>query len=299
LKKLKSLLENVKLPEDDKKRVEKAKRRYHQWISNMREDISGISDPDVLISNLVKELNDYKFYLDVTLIFDSKYNFLYRQKGQLKLDNTVIEEFLPWLCNPVLIPEIDRTNALFGQVKAYSGIYFESTLVKPKDGGGLRIRTKNQDFAVSRQLWIKASHTSDYSQYAEKTTNLAYVATEIKTNLDKTMFQEAIGTAGDVKRAISGAKYFLVCDWLDMTPISTKNTPIDEVLILRHKRISSDRRKSYSSFAGRQAGRDWYIRYLKDYPYNVNIFKRFTNHLRKLLSDEEPNKTTVLEQGYF
>ena len=36
-----------------------------------------------------------KYYIDVDLIFDSPEDFLYRQKGQLKLDNTVIEEFLP------------------------------------------------------------------------------------------------------------------------------------------------------------------------------------------------------------
>lgn len=41
------------------------------------------------------------------LIFDNLSDFLYRQKGQLKLDNSIIEEFLPWLLAPptcLLIP---------------------------------------------------------------------------------------------------------------------------------------------------------------------------------------------------
>ena len=42
---------------------------------------------------MVGLLNEYKQYIDLNVIFDSDNNFLYRQKGQLKLDNTVIEEF--------------------------------------------------------------------------------------------------------------------------------------------------------------------------------------------------------------
>lgn len=256
--------------------------------------------PDKLLGTLVAELNAYKLYVDIDLIFDSPNDFLYRQKGQLKLDNTVIEEFLPWLCNSVLMPEISGKGVSIGPVSAYSGVFFESTLSQSLAGGGLRIRTKDQDFAISRPLWIQTSHTEDFKNPAQKVTNLAYVATEIKTNLDKTMFQEAASTARDVKMAISGAKYFLVCDWLDMTPISTRNTPIDEILVLRKaKRVQASKRESYNTQKGRQAGRAWYRQYLTDNPYATDVFKRFVDHVRKLLSDDDLVEAEVLKQGYF
>lgn len=75
--------------------------------------------------------------------------------------------------------------------------------------------------------------------------------TELKTNLDKTMYQEASATAHDIKLAVTGAKYYLLCDFLDMTPISTATTDIDEILIVRKaKRINSNIRKEFSTYAG-------------------------------------------------
>lgn len=48
-------------------------------------------------------LNEYRLWVDVELIFDSEDNFLYRQKGQLKLDNSMLEEFLPRLIHPSIL----------------------------------------------------------------------------------------------------------------------------------------------------------------------------------------------------
>jgi hypothetical protein len=43
-----------------------------------------------MLHTLLKLLIDYKNYIDIKLIFDSPNDFLYRQKGQLKLDNTIL-----------------------------------------------------------------------------------------------------------------------------------------------------------------------------------------------------------------
>lgn len=64
--------------------------------------------------------------------------------------------------------------------------------------------------------------------------NLGYLRAECKT-------KETCATAHDVKTAVLGAKYLLLCEWLDMTPISTAGTDVDEVLI-RRKAKGSDRR---------------------------------------------------------
>ena len=53
------------------------------------------------------------------------------------------------------------------------------------------------------------------------------------------MFQEAAATALDIKTAIPGAAYYLLCEWLDMTPISTSTTAVDEIIILTQSEEAS------------------------------------------------------------
>ena len=70
------------------------------------------------------------------------------------------------------------------------------------------------------------------------------------------MCQEASATAHDIKLAVTGAKCYLLCDFLDMTPISTATTDIDEILIVRKaKRISSNIRKEFCTYGRRQKHR--------------------------------------------
>ena len=92
--KLQALLENRKLPDNDKPRVREAVDKYDAWVKEVNQ-ISG--DGDELVEPLVASLNRYRKWIDLNLIFDSPADFLHRQKGQLKLDNSVLEEFLPWL----------------------------------------------------------------------------------------------------------------------------------------------------------------------------------------------------------
>jgi hypothetical protein len=128
----------------------------------------------------------------------------------------------------------------FGPVSSFSALRFEETIRSVRGGGAMTIRSKDQDFAISRKLYIRTSHDPDFGDAATSETSLAYVATEIKTNLDKTMFQEAAATALDVKSVSPRSRYYLLCDWLDMTPVSTASTAIDEILILRRaKRIGA------------------------------------------------------------
>ncbi len=114
------------------------------------------------------------------------------------------------------------------------------------------------------------------------------------------MFQEASATAHDVKLAVAGAKYFLMCDFLDMKPISTSTTDIDEILILRKaKRINSNVRSSFSTYGGRQNNRQFYYNYLCQNPYSVDMMTRFIEHLINSMSNEELIEKNVLEIGYF
>ena len=113
------------------------------------------------------------------------------------------------------------------------------------------------------------------------------------------MFQEAAATASDVKAIVPGAKYYLLCEWLDMTPISTSSTAIDEVIILRQaKRLSSNVRSAFATARGRQNIRTEYVEYLTNNPLACEPFTRYLNHLDGLFSVES-NENDVLARGYF
>lgn len=299
LEKLIATLHNEKLPIKDKPRIQAAIERYHQWITDLEKTTE---KPESIISEMVNRLNEYRNYIDLEVIFDSEEDFLYRQKGQLKLDNSVIEEFLPHLITPATVPELSGVDFEIGPTPSFSSAYFTSSLDNPKVGGGLTIKTKNQDFAISKSLYLKASHSKKFEvkETLDAATFISYVAAECKTNLDKTMFQEACATAHDTKMAVAGAKYFLLCEWLDMTPVSTASTDIDEIIILRKaKRISSNVRKDFNTSANRKRVRSQYERYVTDNPLQIEMVTRFVRHIRELLANEIPDEKNVLELGYF
>lgn len=299
--KLVAVLGNEKLPLTDRDRIQGAIEKYDEWILNLH-NVSEVSLEET-ISKMVFLLNDYKLFLDLNVIFDSENDFLYRQKGQLKLDNTVVEEFLPIFVNKCLGTREELQNIeISSQMHTYSAIHFNSSINKVNPGGGITIKSKDQDFSMSRKLYLKSSYNPDFppESSVDIFTNLGYVLAEIKTNLDKTMFQEASATARDVKMAVSGCLYFILCDYLDMTPISSSTTYIDEILILRKaKRLNSNVRSKYSTYKGRMASREQYETYLRGYPYSTEVFERFINYIVAQLDDKDLIEESVLEIGYF
>lgn len=216
------------------------------------------------------------------------------------MDNSIIEEFLPHLIRPSIVPDIENLKVEIGPINAFSSLYFESVLNGAAVGGGMNIQTKDHDFAICKKLFLKSSHTPDFVESEVRDTYIAYVTAECKTNIDKTMFQEACATAHHVKSAVPGAKYFLICEWLDMTPLSTAPTDIDEVILLRKgKRLNSNVRKKFDTSAKRKKCRNEYVNYLMKYPLLPERFLRFINHIQKLLKNEDLVEEGVLERGYF
>ena len=293
--KLRSLLDNSKLPESDKPKVEHALEQYGNWIARLNA-VEGSAD--YITRAMVDLLNEYKLFIDVELIFDSSENFLYRQKGQLKLDNSVLEEFIPILVTSAFSEELKDLDLSFGPVNSFASLRFEENVRVAVSGAGMTIRSKAQDFAISRKLYISASHYPNFQESISAETNLAYAATEIKTNLDKTMFQEATATALDVKSVAPGTRYYLLCEWLDMTPISTTNTAIDEIIILRRaKRIQAGVRSAFATAEGRRRNRSSYVSFLTEHPLDPESFIRYLSHIRRLVFDDP--EETILARGFF
>ena len=130
--------------------------------------------------------------------------------------------------------------------------------------------------------------------------NLGYVCAECKTNLDKTMFQEAVATSRDLKIAVPSSLYFLVCEFLDMTPISITSTQIDDVLIVRKaKRMSSNIRQQYTNADARRRHRKEYVDFLNEAQFYPEIFQRMIDRIQALFEDSSPSFGRVLDQGHF
>lgn len=293
--KLKACLDNPRLPDSDREGLEEAMRKYHQWINELESVEGGQTDT---VEKLVEATNKYKLFIELDLIFDSSENFLYRQKGQLKLDNTILEEFLPQLIFRSL-RGIDDSFEL-GPINTFSGLSFLSSVGNPGQGSKPSIRSKNQDFILGKKLYLKTSFDPNFQDYKLIESHLGYVCAECKTNLDKTMFQEAVATSRDLKIAVPGSLYFLVCEFLDMTPVSIVSTQLDDVLIVRKsKRLSANIRQEYKTPEARRIHRQEYEEFLDASKFYADVFQRMIDKIQILINDANPSVNKVLNQGYF
>ena len=296
--KLRALAANAKLPKSDQVRVQAQILKYNSWVSSMNSlELNG----DALLQNLVSLLNEYKKSVEYELIFCSEDAFLYRQKGQLKLDNTILEEFLPRLFDVRLVPGFGTLQCMeCGPRASFAGLSFESPFLSLASGG-VYLKSKDQDFSVTRKHNIRVSCPGIANDIFEQDIHVSFFACEIKTNLDKTMFQEAAATASELKRASPGSKYVLLCEWLDMTPINTKLTAIDEAIVLRKaKRLGSNVRSNFSNAKSRREQAKWYSKFLDENPLSLDGFRRIIYHLNECFpADEQNAENVVLKRGYF
>jgi hypothetical protein len=295
LGKLKACLENKAMPEGDLERLRAAEKKYQEWIKALNDVPRGSPN---CVERLVEATNAYKRYVELDLIFDSPGNFLYRQKGQLKLDNTILEEFLPHLVYRSLKGLEDGYE--LGPASTFAGLTMLSTLGKHGNGGLPRILSKDQDFVLGRRLYLRAAFDSSFATFDAQDAALGYVCAECKTNLDKTMFQEAVATSRDLKQAVPGSLYFLIAEFLDMTPRSLTATQIDDVLIVRKaKRISSHIRQDFKTSDSRKAHREEHAKFIDASKYSAPVFQRMIDKIQALVDTKDPTEKAVLERGFF
>jgi len=296
--KLQGLLQNAKLPKTDERRIKKTMEHYRQWVDTM-DALRG--NGDELVEKLVGALNEYKLHVDLELVFDSPNDFLYRQNGQLKISSSILEEFLPRLVDPRIIPSLAGQTYSKGSKKSFASAYFATGLRNPATGAGLHIRTKDQDFTVGRLVYLRSSldETFPPTKTVTQKAFLAFIAAECKTNLDKTMWQEATATSHDLRIGLPGSNYFLLCEWLDMPVPSREGTDIRRVYIFRGKRLASDVRAKYATAAGRQSARDEYEARLRDNPIRADRMIEFVKDMRAILDVSHETEADVLSRGYF
>lgn len=279
LDRLRAALKNPRLPKKDAFEIQEAIKKYHLWVTELNA-VEGTCSEEITFQ-MIELLNVYKHYIDVSLIFDSQQDFLYRQREELKIDTTIIDDFLPRLIYKTMYSDLVGTQLEIGPVNHYSSTYYNNIRKVDGDNGELAVKTKSQGFAISRKLYLQSSHNPNFLQAQVIELNLAYIIGEFQSALNKNSLKTANAMAIEAKTSVMGSKYFLLCEWMDMRQPNHTNSQIDEVLSLRNARqFSNTVRKQFHSFEGRQKSRDKYIAYLQKHPFKADVFLQLIEYIR-------------------
>lgn len=289
LDKIKSAIKNPKA-KADVKILNEILKAYVTWIKKMD---SLKSKGDKKLKELVDLLNEYKDFVEVDLIIAQGSDFLIRQKGQMKLDNSIMEEFLIRLMDEDIIPELKGVDFITGPNKALMSLAF-----RPQDFAHLGekpevvLKVKDQDFILGKKIHYKFSSDKDFNKDNTQVGEfaLAVIAAECKINLDKTMFQECAGTASRLKEGVPYAKYFTLVEFLDMIPEDCNLTEIDNVFLLRKgKRLPYEKRNKLEEVRKQRISN----------PIDYNIILKFVNEIRDFLDATWYNPDEALSRGSF
>ena len=243
---------------------------------------------------MVKSLNWYKDQLEVELIVKRGSSFLKRQKGQLKLDNTIIEEFLVHLIWPDILDGLQNIKRLeIGPRNTFMSLaFFPKSIKDLTERPNVTVKTKDQDFVIGTKIHYKFSAASSFrnANTAEGAMVLAVLAAECKINLDKTMFQEAAGTAARLKQGCPIARYYVLIEYLDMIAEDSRLTAIDNVYLLRHVRRLPFEKRNILEEVERQH---------KEFPIDSNVVWKFPQEIQNFIDAIWYDPEEALRRGSF
>lgn len=270
--------------------LEKAQAAYHEWVGKLTA-ISSTGKQRVL--DMTRALNDYKDYLEVELIAKDGSAFIKRQKGQLKLDNSVLEEFLIHLVNPSILHGLPNFELEVGSQTVFMSLSFRPANLSQLGGRpDVVLKVKDQDFALGKTIYYKFSPVPSFAK--ENTTEgdlfLAVLAAECKVNLDKTMFQECAGTASRLKQGCPISKYYTLVEYLDMEPEDCRLTDIDNVFLLRRaKRLPFERRNVYKEIRSQHT----------EHPIDGEVVWKFVHEIQDFIDAAWYDPAGALRRGSF
>jgi len=287
--KLLAAINNPK-PNRDIALLKEAFAAYESWISKTN---ALKSSGQTRINEMTALLNEYKDYLEVDLIATKGSDFIKRQKGQLKLDNSAIEEFLIHLVNPAILNNLPNFDLERGPQTAFMSLAFRpSSISNLNEKPEVILKVKDQDFTIGKAIYYKFSSDADFS--SKKTVDgkfyLAVLAAECKINYDKTMFQECAGTAARLKQGCPVAKYFALVEYLDMQPEDTRLTEIDNVFLLpKAKRLPFEKRSVLAEVKAQH----------KNYPISAKVIGMFVKEIQNFIDATWYNPDEALKRGSF
>jgi len=242
---------------------------------------------------MTRLLNDYKDFLEVDVIARRGSAFIKRQKGQLKLDNSVLEEFLIEIVHPNVLTGLPDFPLTIGPNTAFLSLSFAPAGIRAlNDTPEVALKVKDQDFIIGKEIHYRFS--PDPSFAADKTAtgslSLAVLAAECKVNLDKTMFQEAAGTAGRLKQDCPYSQYYILNEYLDMEAEDCRLTAIDNVFLLRHvKRLPFEKRSVLDEVRKQH----------EKFPVDSEVVWAFTQKIQAFINAAWYDPAAALQRGSF
>ncbi len=270
--------------------LREAEKAYDAWISKIN-SLNSTGKQRVL--EMTDTLNKYKDYLEVELIAKQGSPFIKRQKGQLKLDNSVIEEFLIHLIDPSILGRLPSFELEVGPQTAFMSLSFRPAgISKLDDKPDVVLKLKDQDFTIGKTIYYKFSADSkfDKAKTEEGSLFLAVLAVECKVNYDKTMFQECAGTASRLKQGCPISKYYTLIEYLDMNPEDCRLTDIDNVFLLRHaKRLPFEKRSIFKEVREQH----------KDFPIDGEVVYKFVQEIQHFIDAAWYDPDEALKRGSF
>ena len=275
----------------DTELLEEILESYNSWSDSVK---SLTLKKKARVDKMVDLLNDYKDFLEVNAIAKRGSPFLKRQKGQLKLDNSVLEEFLIYLVDDSIISGLPNDFKIdCGPHTAFMSLSF-----RPEGVGSLNkkpsvvLKHKDQDFTLGRKIHYKFSSSSTFDR-PQTTTGEFYLsvfAAEIKVNYDKTMFQECSGTASRLKQGCPIARYYALVEYLDMLPEDCRLTEIDNVFLLRKtKRLPVNKRTILAEVE----------RQHKEFPIDKDVIWNFVQEMQQFINAVWYDPKEALNRGSF
>lgn len=273
----------------DKSLLEEAYKQYETW-SNKLTKLS--SKGNKRVEEMTDLLNGYKDFLEVDLIAKNGSPFLKRQKGQLKLDNSIIEEFLIHLVHDDVLTGLPKGIETGSQTAFMSLAFRPSNVNSLIEQPEIVLKQKDQDFTIGKSIFYQFSPDEKFEN--KVTANgklfLAVFAAEVKVNYDKTMFQECAGTASRLKHGCPLSKYYALVEYLDMKPEDVRLTDIDNVFLLRKaKRLPFEKRSIFEEI------RDLH----KEFPISSDVMKNFVKEMQEFISATWYDPDQALKRGSF
>ncbi|MEM7535337.1 MAG: Bpu10I family restriction endonuclease [Chloroflexota bacterium] len=249
-------------------------------------EITYNEDQQIVIER-VRLFSVYKDFLDQQQYaeqFDSRSN----------LHSSVLEEFLYYLFRD-LVTDFGQ-NALIGKSHTFKDIFFvPPSYQEMVNRAYAQIERKDHDFVIGVTVSANfnlhtdsnSSQQTDGRQTETHLFDIAAVAIECKTYLDKTMLEGSSRAAEQLKARNPNAMYIVLMEWLKLTSaVNLRKYEVDQIYVLRKQR-NTDRE----------------FRFAEDYdknPINADVvwhlYETVRNHLT---TDWEVGIEQGLQRGWL
>jgi hypothetical protein len=145
--------------------------------------------------------------------------------AQSKFEPTILEEVLYRM-----FKEFESEKIKIGGIKAFSNMFFSpSDFENFKEYSKIKVNTKDQDFAIYKQVEIKITDSNEPINAF-----VPVLAMECKTYLDKTMLEGSVATAEKIKNGNPYCRFCIVTERYDVDKkVDIKNSRIDQIYILK------------------------------------------------------------------